>query len=343
MRDPVYLKHRTGEFHPESHLRLEALYELLDEPEMLGLYNPLEPRKATRKEIEYIHSPDYYDTVEATSSRDVTYLDPDTATSRHSFEAALYAAGGVLAGIDILLSDSKERVFALVRPPGHHAEKERGMGFCIFNNVAVGAAYAIERYSIRRVLIVDWDLHHGNGTQRSFYTDPRVLYFSTHQYPYYPGSGAAEETGHGEGEGYTVNVPLAPGMGDEEYCAIFERILLPIAQMYKPQLLLVSAGFDAYHDDPLGGMRLTSSGFKRLTEVLKSIAESHADGKLLLALEGGYDLNGLRDCVKSVIESLTDVKAASTSRSGKQAAFRGQHERYIENVLSVQRRYWSCF
>lgn len=339
VRDPVYLEHKTGEFHPESHHRLEALYSLLDQAEMKKLYEPLEPRKATRAEIEYIHSPAYYEKAEATSGQRVTYLDPDTVASPGTFEAALYATGGILAGIDTLFSDAADSVLALIRPPGHHAEHDGGMGFCIFNNVAVGAVYAMEQHTIKRVLIVDWDLHHGNGTQHAFYGDPRVLYFSTHQYPYYPGSGAVDEVGRGEGEGFTVNVPLAAGKGNDEYIGIFRSILTPIADQYRPQLVIVSAGFDTYRDDPLGGMELTSSGYATLTEIVKSIAERHAEGRLLVALEGGYDLQGLRECVKSVIHTLIgDTESGLPDYDTVK-----DNGSYIENVLAVQRRFWHCF
>ena len=339
VRDPVYLEHKTGEFHPESHHRLEVLYRLLDQVEIKKLYGTLEPRKATRAEIEYIHSPAYFKKAEATAGKSVTYLDPDTVASAGTFKAALYAAGGVLAGIDSLFSGAADSVLALIRPPGHHAEHDGGMGFCIFNNVAVGAVYAMKQHTIERVLIVDWDLHHGNGTQHAFYADPRVLYFSTHQYPYYPGSGAADEVGQGAGEGFTVNVPLAPGMGDNEYLTIFRNILTPIADRYRPQLVIVSAGFDTYRDDPLGGMELTSSGYATLTEIVKTIAEMHAEGRLLVALEGGYDLRGLQESVKSVIHTLI-----SETKSGLPVYDREKDNgSYIENVLAVQRRFWDCF
>jgi acetoin utilization deacetylase AcuC-like enzyme len=343
VRDSIYLEHKTQAFHPESHHRLEALYDLLDETDMRERYRLLKPRKATRKEIEYIHSPAYYDRVEATSHLGQTYLDPDTVTSPRSFEAALYAAGGVLAGIDSLFSSSADSVFALVRPPGHHAERDHGMGFCLFNNIAIGAAYAIEQHTIERVLIVDWDLHHGNGTQHSFYTDPRVLYFSTHQYPYYPGSGAVNEIGHGDGEGFTVNVPLTAGKGDEEYIRIFNKILVPIAHQYNPQLVLVSAGFDTYAGDPLGGMMLSPSGFGTLTELVAAIALRYAGGKLLLSLEGGYDLRGLRECVKGVINTLVDGAESTILDPDRDREGSGALDEYIEQVLAVQRKFWRCF
>jgi acetoin utilization deacetylase AcuC-like enzyme len=244
----------------------------------------------------------------------------------------------VLSGVDALHESRCDAVFAFVRPPGHHAEPDRGMGFCLFNNIAVGAAYAVRRYSYDRVLIVDWDLHHGNGTQKAFYEDPRVLYFSTHQYPYYPGSGSLEETGRGEGAGFTVNVPLSTGAGDEEYREIFERVLVPIALAYGPQLVMVSAGFDAHRADPLGGMMLSPAGYGALTRILMQVAERTAGGKLLFALEGGYDLGGLRESVKSVLQELSGAKSGAASPAG--AGPTGVSS-LVERVLTHQRTWWS--
>lgn len=343
VKDPIYLEHQTGSYHPENHQRLEAIYEMLDEDDISGKFKELGPRKATREEIEYIHASSYYNSIEATSGVSASYLDPDTVTSERSFEAALCAAGGVLTGIDTIFSGIAENVFALIRPPGHHAEKDRGMGFCLFNNIAIGAVYAMKQYSTDRVLIIDWDLHHGNGTQNAFYKDPKVLYFSTHQYPYYPGSGSFDEIGHGEGMGFTVNVPLSIGKGDEEFYKIFKKVLEPIAGEYKPQLVLVSAGFDSYAGDPLGGMDLTPSGFGNLTDIIKEIADNFSDGKLLMALEGGYDLSGLRQCVKTVMKSLIgehDPEKAIVESDIEKIGHGADNA--IENVKSVQRKYWDC-
>jgi acetoin utilization deacetylase AcuC-like enzyme len=344
VKDPIYLEHRTGGYHPESHHRLSAIYEMLEDDDIAGKFKELRPRKATREEIEYIHLPSYYDRIEATSGISSSYLDPDTMTSERSFEAALYAAGGVLTGIDAIFSGETESVFALIRPPGHHAKKDRGMGFCLFNNVAIGAVYAIKKYASERVLIVDWDLHHGNGTQNAFYRDPRVLYFSTHQFPYYPGSGNFDEVGQVEGKGFTVNVPLTIGKGDEEFYKIFKKVLVPIAGEYRPQLVLVSAGFDSYMGDPLGGMGLTPSGYGSLTDIIKSIADNFSDRKLILALEGGYDLSGLRECVKTVMKSLIGEHKPQEALVGRDIEEIGHDaDNAINTVISVQNKYWSCF
>ena len=201
-----------------------------------------------------------------------------------------------------------------MRPPGHHAEKDAAAGFCIFNNIAIGAMHAILKHRLKRILIVDWDLHHGNGTQHSFYSDPRILYFSTHQYPYYPGTGSLQEIGQGQGEGYTINVPLRGGAGDASFVNIFRKILQPVALEFKPELVLLSAGFDTYFQDPLGSMRVTSEGFAALTRILLEIAESCCRGCLVAVLEGGYHILGLTKSVKAVLEEMLDETRCSEEK-----------------------------
>ena len=338
-RNAIYLAHKTGPFHPESPGRLEAIYGMLEDEGVKKLYDQFSSRKAGRQEITLIHSDAHFNRVAATAGIPQSYLDADTQTSEDSFEAALHAAGAVLNGIDLILSGEKRTVFTLVRPPGHHAERERAMGFCLFNNIAIGAKYAIEKYALERVLIVDWDLHHGNGTQNSFYDDHRVLYFSTHQYPFYPGTGDFEETGTGSGRGFSVNVPLGIGHGDGDFYRIFLKVLEPIAVLYKPQLVLVSAGFDTHFDDPLGGMEMTPEGYASLTRVVQNIADKHAEGRLLLTLEGGYSLSGLRDSVRAIIEQLAGISGGPVEDKGRKPST----DRIIETVARVQREYWSCF
>jgi acetoin utilization deacetylase AcuC-like enzyme len=268
----------------------------------------------------------------------------DTQTSEKSFEAALSAAGGILMGIDGLMSGNYSSSFALVRPPGHHAERDRGMGFCLFNNVAVGALYAIDTYSMDRVIIIDWDLHHGNGTQHSFSDDPRILYFSTHQFPYYPGTGDFSEVGHGRGKGFTINVPLPVGNGDDDYSKIFKKVLEPVADTFKPQLVLVSAGFDIHYEDPLGGMEVTPEGFARLTSIAQSIAQKHANGRLLFTLEGGYHLGGLCDGVQRVIEQLAGKEKSDIDRIKENQEPGSRNSDYaIERAIAIQKKFWSCF
>jgi len=302
--DKLYFDHDNGSGHPESQERLFAIVDMLRGTKLLDEVVRIEPRDATKEEITLVHEPRYFDLIYSTRGRRRVFLDADTSTCPVSFNAAIRAAGGMLSSIESVLNREVDMAFPIVRPPGHHAEKNRAMGFCLFNNVAVGAAYVNKFHGMERILIVDWDLHHGNGTQQMFYDSPQILYFSTHQYPYYPGTGGIEEIGTGNGTGFTINVPLSPGMGDKEYIRIFSHILRPVIGQYKPQLILVSAGFDTYFEDPLGGMKVTAKGFAQMTRFLMEMAEEHCEGKIILILEGGYNLDGLWESTKQVIEEL---------------------------------------
>ena len=308
VKDDLFIEHRTDQYHPESPERLIRIYDMLRKWKPAGDILDVPTREATREELELIHTSHHIDTVANTANMENFYLDGDTPTSRRSYDAALVAAGSGIEMTDYVLDSKISSGFALVRPPGHHAEADRAMGFCLFNNIAIAAAHAIEVRGVERILIVDWDLHHGNGTQHSFYNDKHVLYFSTHQYPYYPGTGHYQECGQGDGIGYTVNAPLPPGQTNDDYLAIYQEILVPIAESLKPQLILVSAGFDTHVDDPLGQMRITAEGYGKLTAVLKQIAENHCEGKILHFLEGGYNLDGLVSGVREVLDVLMDRK-----------------------------------
>jgi acetoin utilization deacetylase AcuC-like enzyme len=306
VKDQRYLKHSAGFAHPESPQRLVAIYEMLENPIMSWKFEEIEPREATYKELTAVHSPAYVDFIASTAGKESVLLDPDTATSPETYEIAKLAAGGVCNAVDAVVSGKVDNAFAFIRPPGHHAERDAAAGFCIFNNAAIGAMHAILKHGMQKVLIVDWDLHHGNGTQHIFYDDPRVLYFSTHQYPYYPGTGGINEVGRGKGEGYTVNVPLHSGAGDDAFVKIFRQILGPVAMEFNPELIILSAGFDIYMQDPLGGMRVTPEGFAALVRILLNIADVCCQGRLVAVLEGGYNVQGLTKSVKIVLEEMLD-------------------------------------
>ena len=341
VKDQRYLNHDMGLGHPESPERLRVLYQMLEEEELRGqLLENVKARPATREEIELNHDPSYIDLIASTAGKPHYRLDLDTSTSAGSYEAALLAAGGLLELIQEVMSDRLKNGFALVRPPGHHAERNRAMGFCLFNNVAIGAKFAMKQFSLDRVLIVDWDVHHGNGTQHSFYDEPKVLYFSTHRYPFfYPGTGGAREVGKGEGEGFTVNVPLPSGCGDSDYADAFNLILKPIALEYRPQLVLVSAGFDIHYADPLGGMEVTEKGFARMTQILMELADATAQGRIVLVLEGGYDVAGQSRSVKAVLKQLVGA-SQNDDRSNDQETTPSRIEGILEEVRTIQKRYW---
>ena len=315
--DRLYVEHDNGFGHPESQERLLAIIDMLKHTRLLDEVSKIVPRDASKEEITLVHTPEHYDKMAFTKGKPKVFLDADTSTCPVSFDAAVRAAGGMLSSIESVLAGEVDRAFPLVRPPGHHAEADRAMGFCLFNNAAVGAAYLTDVKGFERVLIVDWDLHHGNGTQHMFYDTPKVLYFSTHQYPYYPGTGGPSETGEGEGKGYTVNVPLPPGMGDNEYVKIFNEILGPVTDQYKPEFIIVSAGFDTFYDDPLGGMKVTPEGFAKMTRFLTDAAEKYSGGKIVFILEGGYNLDGLWISTKEVLEELLDKKRTAYDSPGE--------------------------
>ena len=302
--DDCYLLHDPGSRHPESPRRLAAIQKALDSHETLDKWSRVEPRPALREELELIHHPAHVERVERAAQKAPSYLDPDTVVSSESYRTGLYAAGGVLECVDAICSGNLTRGFAFVRPPGHHAEPNKAMGFCLFNNVALAAAYARQRYGLLRIAVVDIDLHHGNGTQAAFYYDPQVLYVSSHQYPYYPGTGNFDEAGIKEGKGYTLNFPLPAGTGDDVFAPIYAHIVAPILEQYQPQLILVSTGFDAYFQDPLGGLAVTRKGYASVAASLIRAAEKSCGGKICFVLEGGYSMEGLQECTKAVLAQM---------------------------------------
>jgi acetoin utilization deacetylase AcuC-like enzyme len=297
-----FADHLTPPGHPERVERAAALRRVT-----LGFRQSggrvVEPVPATQAEVERVHDRDYVASIEQTAGRAVS-LDPDTFTSPDSYAVALLAAGAAVGAVDAVLDGPPAtRAFAVVRPPGHHAERDKAMGFCLFNNIAIAAAHARAR-GLERVAIVDYDVHHGNGTQWRFYDDPAVLFVSTHQFPYYPGTGAAGECGRGAGMGFTVNLPIVAGGTDADFERLFASVVLPVLRQFKPQLMLVSAGFDAHRDDPLGGMQLTTEQFGRMTAHLVAVADEHCDGRIVAISEGGYDLDALAGCARIVIDVL---------------------------------------
>lgn len=347
IRDPLFLEHSNGPGHPERPERLQAI------DAMLARFSPKEgledipARDATSDELAYVHEPVYIRRIADTAGGGVTMLDPDTGAGARSYAAAVRAAGGTVAAVDAVVGGGYAGAFALVRPPGHHAEAGRAMGFCLFNNVAVAAEHALRKIGLSRVLVIDWDVHHGNGTMHSFYDSREVLYFSVHQYPHYPGTGLPEESGSGLGRGFTVNVALPYGQGDAEYIAVLSRVLVPVALEYEPELILVSAGFDVHESDPLAGMGVTYRGFEEMTKLVMHVGRACCPGRVVHVLEGGYDLQVLDRGVETVLRTMLDAgetdEDVATGEEGPRTA--GQSpgsaaDAVLERVLAHHRGYW---
>lgn len=304
---PAYLLHDMGRSHPESPERLRAIRAQLEGSGTWSRLHHVAPRRAERKWIELVHDSSYVESLERRSpSSGYASLDPDTSMCPGTLDAAYLAVGGALAAADAIMQGDIDQAFCAVRPPGHHAEVDRAMGFCFFNTIAIAACYLQQQHGLQKIMIVDWDVHHGNGTQQAFYDDPTVLFFSTHQYPFYPGTGRATETGEGQGKGLTINVPLSGGQGDEEYLEIFQKVLVPAAEKFQPECIMISAGFDAHRDDPLANMALTEQGYADMTNIVSSIAKNFAGGRIVSCLEGGYHLKALAGSVDCHLQVLLD-------------------------------------
>jgi acetoin utilization deacetylase AcuC-like enzyme len=301
--DRRYMNHQPGRVHPERPERIAAMIEMTEQltRPSLKLHSP---REATSAELALCHDESYIERVERTAGAARSDFDPDTHASADTWSTARLATGGVLTAVESVADGDADNGFAIVRPPGHHARPDRAMGFCFFNNVAVAARWLIATRGLSRVLILDWDVHHGNGTQEMFYTSPEVLYLSLHQYPFYPGTGYFDEIGTAAGTGFTVNAPMPASFGDREYLHIFDELLMPIMRRFKPEFALISAGFDCHHRDPLGGMRVTEDGFTAMARRMKRIAAESCGGKLVAVLEGGYDLQALATGGRAVIDEL---------------------------------------
>jgi len=330
---PLFREHDAGPGHPEAPGRLDAVRRGLREAGLEQRLVVREPRATTREELLRVHTAAHVDAVAATAGRTVRF-DADTQAGPQSHEAALFAAGAVTGAVDEVLDGRLDRAFCCVRPPGHHAEADRVLGFCLFNNVAVAAAHALAR-GLERVLIVDFDVHHGNGTQAIFWRDPRVLYVSSHAYPFYPGTGGLDEVGEGSGEGFTVNLPLAAGTGDAEYARLYRELVVPIGRAFDAELVIVSAGFDPYVDDPLAPMRVTRAGFSAVARACLETATGKARGRVVVALEGGYHPEGLAGGAAATVEALLGLDADPVA-----PADGGGFERRLALFREALVRYW---
>nr|WP_286207191.1 histone deacetylase [Thermomicrobium sp. CFH 73360] len=299
----IFLEHETGD-HPERPARLEAILRYLERTARLDDRRILEPDPADEETIALVHTREYISELREFAARGGGWLDADTVVTSRSFDVARLAVGAAIQAVDVVLAGEVPRAFSLVRPPGHHAEPDRGMGFCLFNNVAIAAQYALERHGLQRIAIIDWDVHHGNGTQAAFYRTDRVFFVSIHQWPLYPGTGRADEIGEGPGRGYTLNIPLPPRSDDRVYLEVFDRDIEPRLAAYRPELVLVSAGYDAHYADPLAAMAVTEHGFAAMASRVRCWAEEWCGGRLVLILEGGYNLSALASSVGVTLDAL---------------------------------------
>jgi acetoin utilization deacetylase AcuC-like enzyme len=304
VRDDRYLLHQTGLVHPERPGRLKALYRMLDKEFDQRLVT-LEPELATLEQLELVHTPAYIRKIIRTAERDFTNLAPDTPVGAQSYVSAWLAVGGCIRALQVLLSGRCDACVAMVRPPGHHALPDRAGGFCIFNNLGITARYALERHGFNRILIIDWDIHHGNGIQELFYEEKEVFYLSTHYKGWYPHTGDWEETGVGEGLGYNVNIPVPKDITDADILYLYAKVLGPVMRRFKPELILVAAGFDGHKRDPIGRTQLTERAYRGLTEILLETRDAVKAPPILIGLEGGYDVPALTTSVKEMIDVLT--------------------------------------
>jgi len=332
LHDDRMLDHINGPGHPERPDRVRAILRALHREPIEGL-EWAQPQRATIEQVRRVHSIAHVDRIDMMKGK-TARLDADTGISPGSTVAAYLAAGAGIQAVDALMTGACKRVYALVRPPGHHAERHHAMGFCLFNNIAIAAEHARLEHGVQRVLIVDFDVHHCNGTQQAFYKRNDVLVFSSHRYPFYPGTGWVDEIGEGEGRGYTVNIPLMAGMGNETVAAVYHALLPPIAEQFKPQLVLVSAGYDAHLYDPLGGLRMTEAGFGSLSGLLAEVADTYADGRLAYFLEGGYDLDALAQSTRACLTVMKGEDPPTVGEEHEQSA------RLLAQVRNCIAPYW---
>lgn len=329
---PVFLEHKPLDYHPENPKRLEIIFENIKEDPYLKKIQFIEPDAADDSIIELNHSPDHVKQVK--NLKGYGNLDPDTYYSPMSSKAAFLAVGAGIKAVDDIVSNKFDRAFCLVRPPGHHAEYDRAMGFCLFNNAAVTARYALKQ-GFSKIAIIDWDAHHGNGTQNAFYDSKEVLYTSLHHYPFYPGTGSSDQTGTGKGECFTINIPFSSGANDADYKLAFDRVIIPVINKYEPDLLIISAGYDGHMKDPLGGLSITEEGFSYMARSL----QSSTTNKIILFLEGGYDLASLSSSALKTFAILAD-KEKQIVDSQSLTLDKPKYEQAIKEVLGVQKKYW---
>ena len=334
------LQHLQGVFHLENANRLKAMDSVLQSRDLAGKWQEIAGRAATHEELAWVHGSEYIASMAATDDKALHCFDLDTQTTKGSYSAARLAVGGLFCLLDEVFAEQPRRGFAAVRPPGHHAEPDKAMGFCLFNNIALGASYLKHNMGFERVMIVDIDAHHGNGTQAAFYTSREVLYISMHQFPCYPGSGNFAEVGEGAGEGYTVNLPLPKGVGDREFVQVMDRLVRPLAYAYDPQAILVSCGFDLYQQDRLAGLNGTPQGYAMITHQLCRMAAEVCAGRIVFVMEGGYSIQGIRECGLSVIRELCNIPSFEMSRLHKYISGSSSPFTALDNAIAIHKHYW---
>ncbi len=331
---PVFLLHITG-LHPESPERLRSTRVFLEDHNLLDKLKEVEPHCATEEELRLVHTANHIEEVRKLARKGGGYIDSDTILSSSSYKAAVFACGAAIDAVEEVLTNQQD-VFCLIRPPGHHALADKAMGFCLFNNLAIAASYAIKKKGISRILIVDWDAHHGNGLQDIFYETDRVLYISLHQMPLYPGTGTIEEVGKGKGEGFTINIPFPSGTAESTYLKAFYEIILPVAEQFEPEMVMIAAGYDSHCRDPLASVCLTANSYAKMTAMLKSISHS----PFVLTLEGGYQLEALSRSVAATIAEVASIKF----ELNEEPVIAGEQRYGLESIVrikKVQQRYWS--
>ena len=341
IKDERFLLHLDKMPHMESSSRIKATFAVLENETLKGKYLTVPPRLATNDELAMVHTRNHIERIAKSSGKALTSFDLDTQATEKSYEVARLGVGAVFNLMDEIWTSKNGRGFAFIRPPGHHAEPDRAMGFCLFNNIALGARYLQQRYAVKKIMIVDIDAHHGNGTQAAFYDGNDILFFSMHQYPGYPGTGSLGEVGQGKGEGFTVNVPLEKGCGDQDVARIIYFLLKPITESFHPEIILVSCGFDMYINDRLCQMRVTPEGYALITFLLLEIAEQICSGRIAFVMEGGYSLRGIRDCSLRVMQLLCDIPSLNRHTIHKVIESGYSKISFLKKVFEIQKKYWN--